>query len=392
MNKRPYITLLLLMFATLANVVYCHKKNKKDYETENHNYENKFFTLDFENENYEMSDVEEQFFTTFPHDDPTGGNIVYDRVKWVNQDMIKLNNGEGLYAYIKYRDDSTFFDSFRFTTKAYFNLNEDVKKILFVFKGRLPSAKGVWPAWWLNGSRQDEWLYKGLNGIVTDDVLDNYSGKGQFYNTPSAVNSTDWPSGGEIDIIETINGDNIIHNTIHTCPQMCDSEWNDDGKIINCANAIEGDPNSGCSGKAYETEAPEGTFACVITNNTIWFYYWESGKEVRYEGGPLSNSPNPELWKNGSLKNTVKLFETDAECCNALHKDWQCESCEGSNECSFKNMKMIFNITLCGLWAGNKFDDTENSLNNCMDYIIGKGKGAIDNQFIKIEYVSVKKL
>ena len=55
-------------------------------------------------------------------------------------------------------------------------------------------------------------------------------------------------------------------------------------------------------------------------------------------------------------------------------------------------MKMIFNATLCGKWAGNKFDDTENSFQNCKAYIFGEGKETINNQFMKIEYVSVSKI
>ena len=104
---------------------------------------------------------------------------------------------------------------------------------------------------------------------------------GQFYNTPSPVNCTDWPAAGEVDIIETINGDNIIHNTIDTRPQMCNSEWNDDGIIINCANATHTDPNSGCSGKSYPVNSPEGTFACLWESNSIRYYYWEPEADVR---------------------------------------------------------------------------------------------------------------
>ena len=55
------------------------------------NYENYFFCLDFENEKYDFSEVEKYFFTTFPHNDPTLGDVVYDRMKWVNTDMIKLS-------------------------------------------------------------------------------------------------------------------------------------------------------------------------------------------------------------------------------------------------------------------------------------------------------------
>lgn len=356
------------------------------------NYENRFFYLDFEKDNYDLAEVEKYFFTTYPHNDPTQGNVIYDRMKWVNDDMIKLSENEGFYGFIKSRNDSLGFDSFRFTSKPYYNLNDDVKKILFVFKGKLPSENGVWPAWWLNGSRQDEWLYKGDDNFTSNERLDKYSGIGQFYDTPSPVNCTDWPSAGEVDIIETINGDNIIHNTIHTCPQMCDSEWNGDGVIINCANATLTDPNSGCSGRSYQVNSPEGTFACLWENNSISFYYWDSEADVRTKGGPLSSSPEPNSWQQSNLKNQVRLFDTNFKCDHESHQAWQCDICEGKNNCEFKNLKMIFNITLCGIWAGNKFDETDNSWNNCKDYILGDGKKLIDNNYIKIEYVSVSSL
>lgn len=356
------------------------------------NYENYFFTLDFNNQKYDFSEVEKYFFTTFPHNDPTLGDVVYDRMKWVNKDMIKLLNYDGLYGYVKSRNDSLGFDSFRFTSKPYYNLNDDVQKILFVFKGKFPSEKGVWPAWWLNGSRQKEWLYKKNNNSISDESLDKYSGIGEFYNTPSPVNCTDWPAAGEVDIIETINGNNIIHNTIHTCPQMCDSEWNDDGVIINCANATLIDPNSGCSGKSYKINSPEGTFACLWENNSFRFYYWEPEADVKSDGGPLSKSPKPENWSESFLKNHVRFLETKTKCDSNSHQDWQCETCRGMNKCEFKNLKMIFNITLCGKWAGDEFDETDNSLINCKEYILNEGKDAIDNQYLKMKYVSVSKL
>lgn len=355
-------------------------------------YENQFFVLDFENQKYDFSEVEKYFFTTFPHDDPTQGDVVYDRVKWINDDMIKLSGYDGLYGFVKSRDDTLGFDSFRFTSKPYYNLKDDVEAILFVFKGKFPSANGVWPAWWLNGSRQDEWLYNEGTLDVSDERLNKYSGVGQFYNTPSPVNCTDWPAAGEIDILETINGNNIIHNTIHTCPQMCDSEWNNDGVIINCANATLTDPNSGCSGKSYKVNSPGGTFACLWENNSIRFYYWEPEADVRSDGGPLSKSPQPEKWSKPSLKNHVRFLETDAECDDRKHKDWQCGACKDINKCEFVNLKMIFNVTLCGKWAGDQFDDTESSLNNCREYILGEGKDLINNQYMKVEYVSVSRL
>lgn len=382
-----YLNILFVVF-TIQSLLILDSLAQNNVAVE---YENQFFVLDFENNNYELSEVEKYFFTTFPHNDPTQGDVVYDRVNWVNDDIIKLTENDGLYGYVKSRNDSLGFDSFRFTSKPYYNLNKDAQKILFVFKGKFPSANGVWPAWWLNGSRQDEWLYNESTHNVSDESLDKYSGIGQFYSTPSPVNCTDWPAAGEIDIIETINGNNIIHNTIHTCPQMCDSEWNDDGVIINCANATLTDPNSGCSGKSYKIDSPEGTFACLWENNSIRFYYWESEVDVRSDGGPLSASPQPETWSKTSLKNHVRFLETDAGCDDIKHKDWQCETCKDIDKCEFVNLKMIFNITLCGKWAGSEFDETESSTENCREYILGEGNNLINNQFMKIEYIAASK-
>ena len=380
------ITLLASLFSCKSN--HHVETNAPDIRT----IENHFFTMDFTTNSYELSDLEAIFFTTFPHADPTEGDVVYDRQKWQNENIVELKNGDGLYLYLKKRKNDSKFDSFRLTSKSYYNLSEQTPEILFVYKGAFPSSKGIWPAWWLNGSKEDSWTYKKDGVVETDKDLDKLSGIGNYYDTPSSVNATDWPGAGEIDIIETINGDNIIHNTLHTCPQMCDSEWNSDGEIINCANALVNDINHGCSGKPYKVSSPEGTFACLWEKGKIKFFYWTSDMDVRSLGGPLSEKPIPDQWKGDVLKNEVKLMETECECESELHQEWQCENCSSSNTCEFRNMKMIFNATLCGKWAGNEFDDTNNSLNNCREYINSNGQTKIDNQFMKIEYVSVRKL
>ncbi|MCB0260932.1 MAG: hypothetical protein KDE62_14605, partial [Calditrichaeota bacterium] len=107
------------------------------------------------------------------------------------------------------------------------------------------------------------------------------------------------------------------------------------------------------------------------------------------EGGPLSENPQPDQWGDANLKNTVRLLETDTECDSEAHQEWQCHNCAGSTSCTFANMKMIFNITLCGKWAGAQFDDSGQPLQNCQTYIWGEGRDKIHEQFIKIEYVAV---
>lgn len=351
-----------------------------------------FYTLDFATQDYALEDISDYFFTTYPHDDPTEGDVVYDRKQWKNDDMLELKSKDGLYLYVKDRKDKKAFDSVRMTSKAFYNLHDDNDALLFVYKGEMPSIKGVWPAWWLNGGLMPEWTYDEADKRLEDNDLDKYSGKGHFYNTSSEVNSPDWPLAGEIDLIETINGENIIHNTLHTCPQMYDSRWNSAPEVINCANGKPSDPNAGCSGAPYEVESPRGTFAVIWQKQKLQFFYWTPEEDVRKSGGPLSQNPDPSSWKAGNLKNQAQLLATNAQCDASVHKQWQCDACTNAKNAEFTNMKMIFNITLCGKWAGLKFDETPNALKNCQDFIFNQGAEAIDNQYIKIEYLSVRKL
>lgn len=387
-----FILILFLSFLLPIIAGFQFPVNERGESPAGKEQENRFFTLDFENGNTGLGEFKQHFFTTFPHNDPTLGDVVYDKAKWLNKDMLEVKKNEGLYSYVKYRDDEKGYDSFRYTSKSFYNLNDETKRLLFVFKGKLPSSKGMWPAWWLNGCSEDPWIYKDEKPALDDEDLNRYSGVGNFYNTPSSVNATDWPSGGEIDLIENINGEKVIHNTIHTCPQMCDSEWNGSGEIINCANPKPGDPNSGCSGRKYEVESPEGTFACLLEKKTISFYYWAPGEDVRAESGPLSSEPVTEMWDEKYLKNRVVLLETDVECDSEKHQAWQCENCDAANTCTFKNLKMIFNVTICGVWAGNKFDSTDKAFENCKEYVRTVGKEDISGQSMRIDYVSVKGL
>ncbi len=361
-------------------------------EAKKTSYENRFYIMDFSASNYTMEEVKKQFFTTFPHSDPTQGDVVYDQSKWINSHMIDVKDRDALYLKIKDRGDERMFDSVRLTSKAYYNLTEHTSRILFVYKGRFPSANGIWPAWWLNGGSEDEWLYKNHKKMPTDKDLAAYSDRGPFYQTPSPVNTNDWPSSGELDIIETINGHKLVHNTLHTCPQMYDSIWNDSSKPLNCANPKDGDPNSGCSGKPYAVKKMEGTFAAIWEKNSIEFYYWLPDELVRAKGGPLSAQPDPASWQATHLKNKVALIKPDVKCEDEKHRPWQCEKCKNSSNNSFRNLKMIFNTTICGIWAGTKFDNTLNSMSNCQNFVFSDGKKRINSEYIKIEYISVSSI
>jgi hypothetical protein len=343
--------------------------------------------------------------------DPTGGNVAYrntsdlisldttgDKPNIVlalgDPTEVTVDEKTGVLNYLGQIEPTNIFPSVRLTSnKTYTKENQHV----FILKAKLPSGKALWPAWWLTGT--DEGVQNTLNAK--------------------------WPTNGEIDIIELVNGNNEFKNVLHMC-KNCESRWfkgpklkgksgeKDWGKITQCQGSYSG----GCfSGESYDEtdtkqltgngnlltmDKPEGIFACwwnpkakTITIDstktdvlgTIQFYYWKFDEtDYSTEGGPLSSSPNPTNWEDNIMAGVEywkgELPSTDLPFPNNL----ACKNNGDKTDCNFNNMKMVFNTTICGDWAGNAF---EGGPDKCLEYINSpKGTTEIKGQKWEISYIA----
>ena len=323
--------------------------------------------------------------------DPTCGNVAYidefddttssEKLISIEGKHLQLKLGkpthrkttDEILSYLNQNTSDTnknVFPSIRLTSTKSF---KNDKQHVFVLKAKLPYGRSLWPAWWLTG---------------TD------SGDQSTLNTK-------WPTNGEIDIIELVNEQNQFKNVLHMC-KKCNSRWkkglNDKwGKSKDC----EGEFNSGCfEGTETPLKDPSGVFACwwnpetkdaTIDDNkvtilgSIQFYYWEYDKGD-FDGGPMSSNPNPTTWDKDMMAG-VEYWKTKGE----GGSDDKTADCDKAT-CQFNDMKMIFNTTVCGDWAGNIFDPDDagdNSVKKCLDYInTSDGSTAIQKQKWDISYIA----
>jgi len=192
-----------------------------------------------------------------------------------------------------------------------------------------PSGCGVWPAFWLLG-----------------DV---------------------WPTDGEIDIIEGVNGQSYDQSTLHTGPN-CTMQYEDTSSFTgiwmtgtngqnatNCyANAPDQAQNQGCSINANNPQ----TFGQGFNNigGGVFATLFDPTKEIAMWFFPRDNippdvqsyHPKPDTW----IK-PYAYFSLGSEC-------------PGSN---FNKQTIIFDIGLCGQWAGSVFKEMCPGLGECVDYV-----------------------
>jgi len=182
---------------------------------------------------------------------------------------------------------------------------------LFIMQlDHMPGGCGTWPAWWLVGP--------------------------------------DWPSGGEIDIIEQVNDAKHDQTTLHT-ENGC---YRKSGPITGGTPDhqdtcyVEVNYNAGC---AFKNDNPTsfgsafnnvggGAYALLWDSYGIRAWMWNTGKIPQ---DVLNASPDPETWGNPYAN-----FEFGS-------------SCEAHY---FSDMTMIINTELCGQWAGPTFK------NDCPQY------------------------
>ena len=157
-----------------------------------------------------------------------------------------------------------------------------------------------------------------------------------------------WPGGGEIDVVECINGDSHARTTLHTCD---DCDMKDDDGFSGHWNSpsprfcnVSHDHNAGCqiassdaascgaafnrlgSGGVYVTQLVQGPEMKQAGQIASWFF-----RRGDVPADLSAGTPTPSAWRKPDAR-----FPLGARC-NASH---------------FHPLRLILSINFCG-WAGN---------------------------------------
>jgi hypothetical protein len=257
-------------------------------------------------------------FTFFNAPDPTHGYVQYvTRDTATSSGLASITpTGQARMAV----DNSSIASgagrfSVRIQSKAAYNGG------LFILDSEhMPTGCGTWPAYWTSGPN--------------------------------------WPNSGEIDIFEGVNKQNDTVSVLHTS-SGCSMSGADPAKITgtwktrNCwVNAPGQAGNQGCgvSGPAGSFGAPfnagkGGVQATIWNTNGIRMWYWP---RTEVPDDVASGTPLPATWGTPYAR-----FDFGGEC-----PSWH-----------FTNNRVIFNIALCGDWAGGVFPGSCPGLGSCASYV-----------------------
>ncbi|KIP03264.1 glycoside hydrolase family 16 protein [Phlebiopsis gigantea 11061_1 CR5-6] len=215
----------------------------------------------------------------------------------------------------------------------------------------IPTGCGTWPAFWSDGPN--------------------------------------WPAGGEIDIVEGVNDYTNNQATLHTNPgcsmsSSSPSTLGISGTLVggtDCAAADTG--NAGCGIRASQTNS----FGAAFNNNgggvyimkwdntgiTVWFFPRNS-----IPADITANAPQPSTWGTPMA-------------------NFPASSCNPSN--FFSDHQAIFDITLCGDWAGAVWGTAGvpgqdqscaqiTGVAQCQDYVLNHGANFTE-AYWEVKYVQI---
>jgi hypothetical protein len=184
-----------------------------------------------------------------------------------------------------------------------------------------------------------------------------------------------WPSSGEIDIIEGVNGQNTNQVTLHTSATCSMSNAGAaGGNVLYNANCNAGNGNNGCSEGNSNTHSygedfnsiGGGVYAMEWTSSAISVHFFPRYAIPR---DISSGNPNPSSW--GAPQATFS-----GPGCNI--------------DQHFMNHNIIFDTTFCGDWAGNVWGSGScaSLAPTCQDYV-ANNPGVFGNAYWMINSVKV---
>jgi len=249
-------------------------------------------------------------FSFFTDNDPTHGYVNYVSKQQAQQEgLINTNNNK---VYIGTDHNNVAGGRGRNAVRLTSNRNYN-SGIFVIDLDHMPQGCGTWPAYWLVGPN--------------------------------------WPSGGEIDVIEGVNKNLQDQTTLHTSAgcTMYDvpaSSFSGRWASQNCLGnngcgiiANQGNYGAGLNGLG------GGVFATVWNSSRIIAYFFTHSQvpaDIR------NNNPNPNNWGKPYAN-----FVLGGQCPSS----------------HFHNMAIIINLTFCGDWCGAVFAQDCPGLGSCQSYV-----------------------
>lgn len=189
------------------------------------------------------------------------------------------------------------------------------------------------------------------------------------------TNESNWPNGGEVDIIEGVNDQSPNAMTLHTgsgCSMPSSRTQTGTSTQLDCNAAVNG--NAGCGVKAPTTNSygPSfnsnggGWYAMERNNNAINVWFW-----------PRNAANVPSDVRNGASSVNTGNWGTPT----ANFPNTQCDIAS-----HFSPNNIIINLTFCGDWAGAVYPGSCPS--SCVDYV-NNNPGAFANAYFDIASIRV---
>lgn len=289
-------------------------------------------------------------FQTF--DDPTHGTVDYQ----------PQSSGLGYYNSasdsVIMKVDNTGSAASRGRKSVRIHSNEQFNEGLFILDtNRIPFGCGTWPAFWLYG--------------------------------PS------WPDNGEIDVIEGVHNDAQTHHVLHTA-NTCDySDYNTDGLFTGSwGSGKYGNENRNCwvddpdqwANQGCGLSAAEGTHGESWTNGGggVTVLLWR--RDIGIKIWDLQRSLVPSVMN----KDVSSISDSDIDALGTPAAFFPFGSACTAD--TFNNNQIVFNIALCGDWAGGVWDSSgcaaSTGYSSCSDFV-WNNPSSFNDAYWDINYLKV---
>ncbi|KAF8057410.1 endo-beta-glucanase [Lyophyllum atratum] len=189
------------------------------------------------------------------------------------------------------------------------------------------------------------------------------------------TNESNWPNGGEIDIVEGVNDQGPNAATLHTgsgCTMPASRPETGTPTQLDCNAAVNG--NAGCGVKLSSSTSygpafnnnKGGWYAVERTNTFIKVWFW-----ARNDGSVPADVKNGASTVNTDNWGIASAFFPNTSCDIPSH---------------FSQHNIIINLTFCGDWAGTVYGSS-GCPSTCVDYV-NNNPSAFSNAYF--DFASLK--